>query len=84
MLETKYEIVKFVDNNFELEVNVSPVEETVWLTQNQIASLFSTTKQNISLHINNCFKDGELDVFSVVKDFFNKSLTILAISIDNC
>ena len=50
-MEEKYEIVKFVDNGFELEVNVSPSEDTVWLTQQQLALLFNTTKQNIGLHI---------------------------------
>ncbi len=40
MSEEEYELVKFVDNGFELEVNVSPLEETVWLTQEQMASLF--------------------------------------------
>lgn len=42
---------------------------TVWLSQAQIAELFDTTKQNVSLHANNCFKEGELDRNSVVKDF---------------
>lgn len=51
--EVKYEIVKFKDNEFELEVNVSPKEETIWLTQEQIVTLFRTTKQNVSLHIIN-------------------------------
>lgn len=57
----KYEVVKFVDNGFELEVNVSPQEDTVWLTQEQIALLFNTTKQNISLHIKNIITEEELD-----------------------
>jgi len=43
-------------------------EETVWLTQLQMATLFNQTKQNISLHIVNCFKENELDPNSVVKD----------------
>ncbi|MDR0697102.1 MAG: virulence RhuM family protein [Christensenellaceae bacterium] len=43
-------------------------DETVWLTQSQMAELFQSTKQNISLHINNAFKEGELDPFSVVKE----------------
>ena len=43
--------------------------ETVWLTQMQMAELFNTTKQNISYHANNCFKEGELDRDSVVKEF---------------
>ena len=44
-------------------------DETVWLTQAQMTQLFETSKQNVSLHINNCFKEGELDKDSVVKDF---------------
>ena len=43
-------------------------QETVWLTQAQMAELFSQTKQNISLHIGNIFKEGELEQDSVVKD----------------
>ena len=69
MEQEKYEIVKFVDNGFELEVNVSPSEETVWLTQQQLALLFNTTKQNIGLHIRNIFAEKELDI-RTVKDFF--------------
>ena len=53
----------------EIIFDVDVEEETIWATQAQIAELFSTTKQNISLHINNCFKEGELDKNSVVKDF---------------
>ena len=63
-----YELVKVVDGNFELEVNVSPSEDTVWLSQEQMAYLFSTTKQNISLHISNIYKEKELDN-RTVKDF---------------
>lgn len=42
-------------------------EDTVWLTQQQMTELFDSSKQNISLHINNIFKEGELDKNSVVK-----------------
>ncbi len=55
------------DDEVRLEVRLE--EDTVWLTQAQIAALFQTTKQNISLHINNVFKDKELCADSVVKDF---------------
>lgn len=41
----------------------------VWMNQNQLAELFATSKQNISLHINNILKDKELDANSVVKDY---------------
>ena len=51
------------------KIDVTLEGETVWLNQAQMAELFQTTKQNISYHINNCFKEGELDENSVVKDF---------------
>ncbi|MGE3062898.1 MAG: RhuM family protein [bacterium] len=43
--------------------------DTVWLTQQLLAELFDTTKQNISLHLKNTFKEGELVEKSVVKEF---------------
>lgn len=43
-------------------------ENTVWLTQLEMADLFATTKQNISLHLQNIFEDGELREESVVKE----------------
>ena len=51
------------------KIDVTLENETVWLNQAQMAELFQTTKQNISYHINNCFKEGELNENSVVKDF---------------
>ena len=56
-----YEIIKFEDDNVELEVNVSPEEETVWLTKEQIAVLFDRDRTVISRHINNIYKENELD-----------------------
>ncbi len=44
-------------------------DESVWMNQNQLAELFDTTKQNISLHIKNIFKDNELNKNSVVKEY---------------
>lgn len=43
---------------------------TVWLTQSQMAELFQSSKQNISQHLNRCFKEGELEKDSVIKFFF--------------
>jgi len=54
------------DESIRLEVKLE--EETVWLTQAQMVELFQTTKQNVSLHINNIFKEGELKPEVVVKD----------------
>ena len=56
-----YDIVKFIDGEFELEVSVSPEGNTVWLTQRQMASLLMVSVDNISLHIKNILKEKELD-----------------------
>lgn len=56
----KYEIIKFINNNLELEVNVSPQEETVWLSLNEMCLLFGRDKSVISRHIKNIFKENEL------------------------
>ena len=54
------------DETIRLEVRVE--DETVWLTQQQMADLFLTTRNNITLHIGNIFKEGELVETSVRKD----------------
>ena len=56
-----YEIVKFNDGEIQLDVSVSPREETVWLTQDQIAVLFEKSRSTITEHINNIFSENELD-----------------------
>lgn len=58
----------YVNNEIATTIKVRIDEDTVWLTQSQMVDLFETTKQNISLHISNIFKEGELDKISVVKD----------------
>ena len=64
------EIYKTKDKQTEIEVRFE--EETVWLTQQQMSELFKQTKQNISLHINNCYREKELLKSSTVKE----SLTV--------
>ena len=65
--EEKGEIVIYQpDDNVRLEVRLQ--DDTVWLTQQQMTELFKTTKQNVSLHINNIFREGELAQNSVVKE----------------
>lgn len=68
-MKEKRELVIFETNDIAVKLEVPVENETVWLTQAQMAELFDTSKQNISLHINNCFKEGELEKDSVVKDF---------------
>ena len=58
----------FSDGDVRLEVSVSPSEDTVWLSQNQISMLYNISKSNTSEHINNIINDGELDN-SVVRLF---------------
>ena len=54
------------DDTIRLEVRMN--DETVWLSQAQMAELFATTRNNITLHISNIFKEGELEYDSVCKD----------------
>ncbi|HAT2152828.1 TPA: virulence protein RhuM/Fic/DOC family protein [Legionella pneumophila] len=61
-------ILIYKDENNSIRTEVQLENETVWLTQAQMVDLFKNTKQNISLHINNIFKEGELDRNSVVKE----------------
>ena len=62
----KYQMVKFTDNGFELDVRTDSENETVWLTQEEIGYLFGRDKSVISRHINNVFSKGELDEKQVV------------------
>ena len=61
MEQEKYEIVKFVDNGFELEVNVSPSEDTVWLKAEDMAMLFDVDRTSILRHANKNIQTGELE-----------------------
>lgn len=58
-MENQGEIILYQpDSEVRLEVRLE--EDTVWLTQAQMAELFQTSKQNVSLHTNNVFKEKEL------------------------
>lgn len=63
------EIVIYKSEDGNIKVDVLFEDETVWLTQVQMVNLFQSTKQNISLHINNIFKEGELDKKATVKNY---------------
>ena len=65
--EKKYDLIKFEDGDFSLDVNVSPDEYTVWLAQRDLTLLFNVDKSRISRHIKNILDEGELD-FSVVAE----------------
>jgi hypothetical protein len=61
-------VIYKTEDNTEFQIEVRVEDETVWLTQAQMVELFDATKQNISLHISNIFKEGELNEKSVVKE----------------
>ena len=64
----KNEIILYQPNEaIKLEVRLD--DETVWLTQAQMAELFETTSQNVTMHIRNVYKEGELYMESTCKDF---------------
>lgn len=64
----KSDIALFQSGDGDVTLSVGVEDDTVWLTQAQMAELFDTTKQNVSLHANNCFREGELERSSVVKE----------------
>ncbi len=66
------EIVLYQSDELPERIEVRLEDETVWLSQQQMTQLFNQTKQNISLHINNCFKEKELVREATVKE----SLTV--------
>lgn len=61
----KFELVKFTDNNFEINVRADIDNDTVWITQKEMALLFEVSIDNISLHIKNILKENELDISSI-------------------
>ena len=63
------EFLTFASQNEGNSIEVRFEDNTLWLTQQLIAELFDTTKQNVSLHIQNIFADGELTQQATVKDF---------------
>ncbi len=67
-MDSKNQIISFNAND-ELEISVRMDEETVWLTQSQMSLLFDTSSDNISLHLKNIFKDGELLENTTTEDF---------------
>jgi hypothetical protein len=63
------EILIYTSGNGDAKIDVRLENEDVWLNQQQLATLYQTTKQNISLHLANIYKEGELDEISTVKEY---------------
>ncbi|MCB2200243.1 virulence RhuM family protein [bacterium] len=62
------DIILYTTDDGKSQINLRTDQQTVWLTQREMAELFDTSKQNISLHLKNIFEDGELELDSVVKE----------------
>ena len=62
-------IIIYQTEDGQTQIDVRLENETVWLTQAQMAELFQTTKQNVSLHLNNLYKEGELKKEGTVKEY---------------
>ena len=67
-LNTQNNFIIYTTDDGQVDIEVKLEDENVWLTQNSMAELFDTTKQNISLHIKNIFEEEELEENSVVKE----------------
>ena len=66
----KDQIVLYTDKNGKVELRADTEKDTLWASQDQIAVIFGTTKQNVGLHLKNIFSDSELKEHSVVKESF--------------
>ena len=67
-------IIIYDNGDISLPVNISPSENTVWLSKDQLEILFNTTRQNIEYHIENIYSQGELIESSTCKDFLQVQL----------
>lgn len=66
---SKNHLFIYQDDNGLVKVNVRFADEDVWLTQGQLAEIYDTTQENISMHISNIYKDGELEQKRTYKKF---------------
>jgi hypothetical protein len=63
------ELIVYRTEDGQAEVQLQTPDGSVWLNQGEMAELFDATKQNVSLHIKNILKEGELPEDSVVKEY---------------
>lgn len=69
MAEKENKIILYKDEEGKVSVNTRFADEDVWLTQDQLAEIYQTTQENISMHISNIYADGELDKEGTYKKF---------------
>ena len=68
LIENNNDIIIYTTDDGQVDIEVKLEDENVWLTQNSMAELFDTTRNNITIHIKNIFEEGELQENSVSKD----------------
>ena len=68
LIENNNNIIIYTTDDGQVEIEVRLEDENVWLTQNSMAELFDTTRNNITMHIKNIFEEGELQEKSVSKE----------------
>ena len=84
MKKDKFDLVRFTDNDFELDVRTDSENDTVWLTQEEMGLLFDVDRTRITRHINSIIKDGELNKKSNVRKthFANADRPVSLYSLD--
>ena len=80
-------IIIYTSKDGVVKVDTTLEHETIWMNQNELAKLFDTTKNNVSLHMKNIFESGELEESAVVKKFLttandNKKYNIIHYNLD--
>lgn len=68
IIDNENNIIFYTDEDNNVKIEVILENENVWLTQNSLAKLFDTTRNNITMHIKNIFTDEELEIESVSKE----------------
>jgi hypothetical protein len=69
MAEKENKLILYKDDEGKVSVNTRFADEDVWLTQDQLAEIYQTTQENISMHISNIYADGELEKEGTYKKF---------------
>lgn len=68
IINNENNIILYTDKDNNIKIEVVLENENVWLTQNALAKLFDTTRNNVTMHIKNIFTDEELEIESVSKE----------------
>ena len=70
IIDGDYEIIRYNQDNLNIQARVDSKEETLWMTPKEMSNLFDTTERNIYTHMDNIFEDEELSEYSIVKESF--------------